>query len=126
MLIFLNADGSIAGEERYPAVNQGSMFANEIKLVAPFPTAIITVAYTLPNGITLGPQLIPPTETERISGNDYVMTKALDVPGYTVDGATLSVFTYKINAMLTAQSGDVKIQFFIIVVTNECSNIFSR
>lgn len=115
MLIFLNSDGTIAGEELYPAVNQGSMFANEIKLVAPFPTAIITVAYTLPNGITLGPQLIPPTETERISGSDYVMTKALDVPGYTVDGATLSVFTYKINAMLTAQSGDVKIQFFIYV-----------
>lgn len=115
MLIFLNSDGSIAGEETFPAVNQGSINANEIQLVAPFPAAVVTVAYTLPNGITLGPDIIDPLSSEVTEAGDYTMTKALDIPGYTVDGATLCVYTYKINSVLTARSGNLKIQFFVYV-----------
>ena len=106
MIVFANADGSIAAYTP-KRITQGSVEANEITLVGPFPGAVVTLAFTLPNGQVLGPRLSDRPEK-------LTMTEAFDNP-YNVGEITLSAHTYKCKGELTSLSGKLGIQFFITV-----------
>lgn len=113
MLVFINTKGDVV--YRSPGgIYQGSVEANEIKLVCPFPAAFVTLSFQLPNGIVLGPKVVADLPE---TANEYVMTAAGDIPGYHVDGTALHVYTYKCSRELTAISGNLGVQFYITVGT---------
>jgi cytoskeletal protein CcmA (bactofilin family) len=102
MIIFANADGSIAAFSP-SRITQGSVDANKIVLVGPFSNSIVTIAFTLPNGIVLGPNLAELPE-------EYTMTELND--GEAVHTG-LYAYSYTMNKSLTSMSGTLGIQFFI-------------
>ena len=54
MIVFVDAQGNIK-HVSIATITQGSVNANDITLVGPFPSATVTIAFTLPNGIVLDP-----------------------------------------------------------------------
>lgn len=111
MLIFVNANGEVVGTTPL-GITQGSSKANTLQLVCPFPNAIVSVSFQLPNGIVLGPYLEDDYGTP---ANEYVMQKAFDIPGYGVEGSTLTVYTYTCNKEISALPGNLGVQFFVHV-----------
>lgn len=111
MLIFIDSQGNVVG--RTPGgLTQGSSKANVLQLVAPFPTAIASVSFQLPNGIVLGPGL---EDGFGETANEYVMTEAFKIPGYGVGGSELTVFNFTCNKQITALAGNLGIQFFLSI-----------
>ena len=111
MLIFIDSEGNVVG--RTPGgLTQGSSKANVLQLVAPFPTAIASVSFQLPNGIVLGPGL---EDGLGEAANEYVMTEAFKIPGYGVGGSELTVFNITCNKQITALAGNLGIQFFLSI-----------
>ena len=102
MIVFVKHDGSISLQS-VSTINQGSVDANKIVLVGPFSNSIVTIAFTLPNGIVLGPNLADLPE-------EYTMTKLNDGEAvYT----GLYAYSYTMNKSLTSMAGTLGIQFFI-------------
>ena len=100
MIYFSNADGTITKIVNEP-VYRGSNSANEIVLIAPFAnTNLVTYAYTLPNGISSSENLVM-SEGEAL-GN------IVDV-----EGNQYSMWRAYVDSIMTSQSGDVSIQFFV-------------
>lgn len=111
MLIFIDSQGNVVG--RTPGgLTQGSSKANVLQLVAPFPTAIASVSFQLPNGIVLGPGL---EDGLGETADEYVMTEAFKIPGYGVGGSELTVFNFTCNKQITALAGNLGIQFFLSI-----------
>lgn len=80
MIVFVNHDGSIALQS-VSTINQGSVDANKITIVHPFSTAIVRLAFTLPNGIVLEEPRIA-SDSAPILSDEY---RGLSVSEYTFD-----------------------------------------
>ena len=111
MLIFINSNGEVVGTTPL-GITQGSSKANTLQLVCPFPNAIVSVSFQLPNGIVLGPYL---EDDYGAPANEYVMQKAFTIPGYGVEGSELTVYTYTCNKEISALPGKLGVQFFVHV-----------
>lgn len=109
MLIFINSNGEVVGTTPL-GITQGSSKANTLQLVCPFPNAIVSVSFQLPNGIVLGPYL---EDDYGAPANEYVMQKAFTIPGYGVEGSELTVYTYTCNKEISALPGKLGVQFFV-------------
>ena len=99
MIVFVNHDGSIALQS-VSTINQGSVDANKITIVHPFSTAIVRLAFTLPNGIVLEEPKIASDSTS-IPIDEY---KGLSVSEYTFDRE------------LTRVSGTLGVQIFFTYI----------
>lgn len=110
MLFFINSEGRVVGQTP-GGLTQGSSKANVLQVVAPFPTAVLTVSFQLPNRIVLGPYV----EDGSAPADEYTMTRAFEIEGFNVGGTPLTVYTYTCSRELTALSGELGIQFFITV-----------
>lgn len=108
MIIFANANGSIAAVSP-SRITQGSVDANKIVLVGPFSNSVVTIAFTLPNGIVLGPNIAGLPE-EYTTTEEYTMTELNDGNAVHTD---LYAYSYTMNKALTSMSGTLGIQFFI-------------
>ena len=101
MIIFANSDGT-AKLILPSAITQGGVDANEIALVCPFPSAVVSIAFTLPNGLVIGPKIA----SYPVDAQEYTLTQRGEFAGY-------YVYTYKLGRSVTALSGTLGIQFFI-------------
>lgn len=101
MIIF--ADSSGFAQLILPsAIMQGGVDANEIALVCPFPSAVVEIAFTLPNGMVIGPKIASyPMDAQK-----YTLTERGSFENY-------YVYTYNLRGSITALSGTLGIQFFI-------------
>ncbi len=96
MIFLANADGSFASVLP-ESVYQGANKANEIVFIAPFARGnIVTVAYTLPNGIH--------TQEYVLTSNNTVLTG---------DFEGLNVWKGELDKTITQYSGVVTAQFFV-------------
>lgn len=112
MIIFANEDGSIAAVSP-SRITQGSVDANKIVLVGPFSNSVVTIAFTLPNGIVLGPNIAGlPEEYTPTEDEDYTMTELNGGEAVHTDTG-LFAYSYTLNKSLTSMSGTLGIQFFI-------------
>ena len=64
IVIIVDASGNVKYQSS-EAIHQGSVDANKVMLVGPFPSAVITVAATLPNGKVYGYDLLKATDEEK-------------------------------------------------------------
>ena len=113
MIIFMKANGEIAFVSQ-EEMRRGSIKANSLTLVAPFDaTNVITVAFTLPNGVTLGPGLVDPTKAEA-----YRMS-CLSESFPAFEGTDLNVWHYELEQNVTSVPGTLTIQFFITTSDGE-------
>ena len=108
MIFILNREGTVTETVTSP-VYQGS-HTNEVVVLAPFaPTNTVTVGFTLPNGLTVQPQLTA-------SGKGTTMT-SLPVEDLSLKvGETyedMSAWYCKLNRDITRYSGTLTMQFFI-------------
>ncbi len=109
MIIFANADGSIAAVSP-SRITQGSVDANKLVLVGPFSNSVVTIAFTLPNGFVLGPNIAGLPEEYTTTEEEYTMTELNDGKAvYT----GLYAYSYTLNKSITSTSGTLGIQFFI-------------
>lgn len=84
-------------------VNQNSNKANEVVLLAPFPNAEVTVAFSLPNGMHTIEAVTTPNMAE--VDIDNLITDA--------NGANYGAWTYSLPNGITAIAGQVQVQFYI-------------
>ena len=108
MIFILNREGTVTETVTSP-VYQGSN-TNEVVVLAPFaPTNTVTVGFTLPNGLTVQPQLTA-------SGKGTTMT-SLPVEDLSLKVGEayedMSAWYCKLNRDLTRYSGTLTMQFFI-------------
>ena len=97
MIVFVNSEGSIV-KQTVESINQGSVEANKITLVCPFPSALVTIAFTLPNGIVLDTKVAKTASAMTDLGEAY-------------EG--VYVYTYTMEKALTTVPGTLGVQFFI-------------
>ena len=84
---------------------QGSIGANVIDLLAPFPkTAAVSVAVTLPTGQSTTPTFAGAKDATLITGN---------VSGIEEDGKELNIWRYTFQKPLTQFAGSLTVQFYI-------------
>lgn len=84
---------------------QGSIGANVIDLLAPFPkTAAVAVAVTLPTGQSTTPTFADAKDATLITGN---------VSGIEEDGKELNIWRYTFQKPLTQFAGSLTVQFFV-------------
>lgn len=117
MVIFLKNNGDVAFATSED-INLGSNDANSLFVVAPFNSgAAITVAFRLPNGMTLGPGFVENqggiTFDENSGYNLALVSGVGGIPGYSFDGQALSLWRYDIDSKLTEVSGSLGIQLFV-------------
>lgn len=99
MIFFVANDGTIVKSFPEP-VYQGSVGANEISIVSPFsPSYTVTAAFTLPNGVYIGP---------------YPLTAQGEIPGLInkATGLTYSGWRLQTEADFTKLYGTVTVQFY--------------
>lgn len=101
MIFFADAEGTITKVITEP-VYQGSALASRVVLVAPFPNAMVTVAFTLPNGIRTPINLAMPNMVQQ------------DLQGViTPSGQKYNAWTYLLPRSITEYAGIVDVQFFV-------------
>lgn len=100
MIVFVNPEGLIV-KQTVESVNQGSVEANKITLVCPFSSALVTIAFTLPNSIVLD---------TRVAKTATAMTDL----GEAYEG--VYIYTYTMEKALTTVPGTLGVQFFINVL----------
>lgn len=101
MIFFANAEGSITKVITEP-VYQGSAGVARVVLVAPFPNAMVTVAFTLPNGMRTSVNLAEPNMVQQ------------DLQGIiTPSGQKYNAWTYLLPRSITEYAGIVDVQFFV-------------
>lgn len=84
---------------------QGSIGANVIDLLAPFPkTAAVSVAVTLPTGQSTTPTFAGAKDATLITGN---------VSGIEEDGKELNIWRYTFQKPLTQFAGSLTVQFYV-------------
>lgn len=84
---------------------QGSIGANVIDLLAPFPkTAAVSVAVTLPTGQSNTPTFAGAKDATLITGN---------VSGIEEDGKELNIWRYTFQKPLTQFAGSLTVQFYV-------------
>lgn len=112
MLFLSNIEGTITAVVPSP-LYQNSQNANEIVLIAPFPdTAMISVAFILPNG-----QYVRPYLTENDDAEEYHLMALLPEfsPAlYDGKGNGYNAWRMVMDYALTQQSGDLTVQFTVI------------
>ena len=108
MIFILNREGTVTNTVTSP-VYQGSN-ANEIVLLAPFaPTNIVTVGFTLPNGLIVQPILTDAgkgTAMTSLPVNDLLLKVGENTE-------TMSAWYCKVGKDITRYSGTLTVQFFI-------------
>lgn len=84
-------------------VNQNSNLANEVILLAPFPNAQVTVAFTLPNGVHTTESVATPNMAE------------FDLDGIieSASGDEYGLWQFLLPSAVTAIAGQVQVQFYI-------------
>ena len=84
-------------------VNQNSNLANEVILLAPFPNAQVTVAFTLPNGVHTTESVATPNMAE------------FDLDGIieSASGDEYGLWQFLLPTAVTALAGQVQVQFYI-------------
>lgn len=101
MIFFANAEGTITKIITEP-VYQGSALASRVVLVAPFPNAMVTVAFTLPNGVHTSVNLTMPNMVQQ------------DLQGIIAPtGQKYNAWTYLLPRAITEYAGVVSVQFFV-------------
>lgn len=111
MIFFANAEGTITKVITEP-VYQGSAGVARVVLVAPFPNAMVTVAFTLPNGIRTPINLASPNMVQQ------------DLQGViTPSGQKYNAWTYLLPRAITEYAGIVDVQFF--VTTGESGQVLA-
>lgn len=101
MIFFANAEGTITKIITEP-LYQGSVLASRVVLVAPFPNAMVTVAFELPNGVNTDVDLATPNMVQQ------------DLQGIiTPTGQKYNAWTYLLPSSITEYAGVVSVQFFI-------------
>ena len=103
MIFIFNTNGDLLNTQ-FEKIYQGSNGANNIYFLAPFPkTNSVTVTYSLPNGETTGEILM------EVNGE---LKEVIDS-----NGKAYTVWSAKINKVVTAICGEVVAQFKIITPT---------
>lgn len=91
------------------SVNQNSNLANKVILLAPFPNAEVTVAFTLPNGVHTTESLATPNMVE------------FDLDGI-IESASkeeYGLWEFLMPSAITAIAGQVQVQFYIYLGNNQ-------
>ena len=101
MIFFANAEGTITKIITEP-VYQGSALASRVVLIAPYPNAMVTVAFTLPNGVHTSVNLTTPNMVQQ------------DLQGIIAPtGQKYNAWTYLLPRAITEYAGVVNVQFFV-------------
>lgn len=105
MIYILNTQGTTVGVISEP-IYQGSINANSIMVVAPFSkTAVITVAYTLPNGLGVVGGMM--------ENSSFQLTSIGETPLTDKEGNIYNVWQIDIGAPVTQYAGTVQVQFTV-------------
>lgn len=109
MLIIANANGDIMAVSP-SSVHQGSIDANKIILLAPFAkSATVSVLVTLPNRLSLYPQLAENTDPSPYNMAALDLDLGLNNP----NGVAMNAWVYSLSAPITQYSGNVTLQFLV-------------
>lgn len=110
MIFFSDAYGTLTACVPTP-LNQGSSFANDVILIAPFPSsAVVTLYLKLPNGLLVEPRFAEGIEMTTLPNFSGVL--------FNNDGKGLSAWRVILGPSITSFSGDLTIQFGITYGAN--------
>lgn len=105
MIYFFNSAGTTVAVKSEP-IYQGSINANSLVVVAPFSrTAVITVAYTLPNGLGVVGGIM--------ENNPFKLADLGSTPVKDKEGNIYNVWQIDIDAPVTQYAGTVQVQFTV-------------
>lgn len=114
MIFFSDAYGTLTACVPTP-INQGSSYANDVILIAPFPSsAVVTLYLKLPNGLLVEPRFAEGIEMATLPNFSGVL--------FNNDGKGLSAWRVILGPSITSFSGDLTIQFGITYGANVSVN----
>lgn len=101
------------------SLRQGSAGVDRIVLIAPFPdTTVVSAAFTLPNGIKLYPQYVPPA-----SAGEYpyymATVETFKNKNLTIDGITVNAWELTLDGAITQAAGTVTVTFLLTVANGK-------